>query len=118
MRQPKRAFSKHDLFEAAWGEPSCEDDNTVAVHVSNIRTKLKASGTDRYIKTVWGIGFKLNWKNKATGAAVIDRPRHSPPASNERHRLYPFFNLASGFFKAHVRIPETIPIPWEARRKT
>lgn len=59
MRQPKRAFSKHDLFEAAWGEPSCEDDNTVAVHVSNIRTKLKASGTDRYIKTVWGIGFKL-----------------------------------------------------------
>lgn len=60
MRQPKRAFSKQDLFEAAWGEPYTGDDNTVTVHVSNIRAKLKASGTDRYIKTVWGIGFKLD----------------------------------------------------------
>ena len=60
MRQPKRAFSKQDLFEAAWGEPYAGDDNTVTVHMSNIRAKLKPSGTDGYIKTVWGIGFKLN----------------------------------------------------------
>lgn len=60
MRQPKRAFSKQDLFEAAWGEPYAGDDSTVTVHISNIRSKLKASGTDGYIKTVWGIGFKLN----------------------------------------------------------
>lgn len=60
MRQPKRAFSKQDLFEAAWGEPYAGDDSTVTVHVSNIRAKLKASGTDAYIKTVWGIGFKLD----------------------------------------------------------
>lgn len=59
MRQPKRAFSKQDLFEAAWGEPYAGDDSTVTVHVSNIRAKLKPSGTDGYIKTVWGIGFKL-----------------------------------------------------------
>lgn len=60
MRQPKRAFSKQDLFEMAWGEPYAGDDNTVTVHISNIRAKLKSSQTDRYIKTVWGIGFKLN----------------------------------------------------------
>lgn len=60
MRQPKRAFSKQDLFEAAWGEPFAGDDNTVTVHISNIRAKLKASGTDAYIKTIWGIGFKLD----------------------------------------------------------
>lgn len=59
MRQPKRAFSKQDLFEAAWGEPYAGDDSTVTVHISNIRAKLKVSGTDGYIKTVWGIGFKL-----------------------------------------------------------
>lgn len=59
MRQPKRAWSKQDLFEAAWGEPYAGDDGTVTVHISNIRAKLKASGTDGYIKTVWGIGFKL-----------------------------------------------------------
>lgn len=59
MSHPKRVFSKQELFEQAWGEPYAADDNTVNVHVSNIRAKLKASGTDGYIKTVWGMGFKL-----------------------------------------------------------
>ena len=60
MRQPRRAISKHNLFEAAWGEPYAGDDSTVTVHISNIRAKLKPSGTDAYIKTVWGIGFRLD----------------------------------------------------------
>ena len=59
MRHPKRVFSKQELFEGAWGEAYAADDNTVNVHVSNIRAKLKPSGTSDYIKTVWGIGFKL-----------------------------------------------------------
>ena len=59
ISHPKRVFSKQELFERAWGEPYAADDNTVNVHVSNIRAKLKASGTDSYIKTVWGMGFKL-----------------------------------------------------------
>ena len=59
MRRPKRVFTKAELFEQAWGEPYAADDNTVNVHVSNIRSKLKASGTEDYIKTVWGMGFKL-----------------------------------------------------------
>lgn len=59
MRRPKRVFTKAELFEQAWSEPYAADDNTVNVHVSNIRSKLKASGTQDYIKTVWGMGFKL-----------------------------------------------------------
>lgn len=59
MRHPRRVFTKQELFERAWGEPYAADDNTVNVHMSNIRSKLKASGTDGYIKTVWGMGFKL-----------------------------------------------------------
>ncbi len=59
LEHPGRVFSKQELFECAWGEPYAADDNTVNVHVSNIRTKLKPSGTDGYIKTVWGMGFKL-----------------------------------------------------------
>ena len=59
MRHPKRVFSKQELFEGAWGEAYAVDDNTVNVHVSNIRAKLKPSGTSDYIKTVWGMGFKL-----------------------------------------------------------
>ena len=59
VEHPRRVFSKAELFERAWGEPYTVDDNTVNVHVSNIRAKLKATGTDGYIKTVWGMGFKL-----------------------------------------------------------
>ena len=59
MRHPRRVFSKQELFEQAWGEPYAADDNTVNVHVSNIRGRLKPSGTESYIKTVWGMGFKL-----------------------------------------------------------
>lgn len=59
MRCPERAWSKQELFEQAWGEPYAADDNTLNVHVSNIRTKLKPMGTEGYIKTVWGMGFRL-----------------------------------------------------------
>ena len=59
VRRPNKVFSKAELFELAWGEPFAGDDSTVAVHVSNIRAKLKASGTEDYVRTVWGMGFKL-----------------------------------------------------------
>lgn len=59
MRHPRRVFSKQELFESAWGEPYAADDNTLNVHISNIRAKLRATKTDCYIKTVWGMGFKL-----------------------------------------------------------
>lgn len=60
VRNPRRVFTKQELFELAWGEPYAVEDNTVTTHISNIRRKLKATGTDSYIKTVWGLGFKLD----------------------------------------------------------
>ena len=36
------------------------DDNTVNVHISNLRAKLAKASDREYIKTVWGIGFKMN----------------------------------------------------------
>lgn len=59
IRNPKRVFSKQMIYEYAWGEEYLAEDKTINVHISNIRAKLKESGTDAYIQTVWGIGFKL-----------------------------------------------------------
>ena len=60
MGSPRRAFSRAQIYESVWGEDYIGDDNTVNVHVSNLRSKLaKASPDHSYIKTVWGIGFKL-----------------------------------------------------------
>ena len=60
MKHPKRAFSRSQIYESVWGEEYMGDDNTVNVHVSNLRSKLAKAVPDReLIKTVWGIGFKM-----------------------------------------------------------
>lgn len=64
---PKKVYTKQELFELAWGEPYGVEDSTVSVHVSNIRTKLKPTGTECYIQTVWGLGFKLAIPPKSNG---------------------------------------------------
>ncbi len=57
--RPKRVFTKRQIYEAVWREEYAVEDKTITVHVSNIRSKLRPSGTHGYIQTVWGIGFKL-----------------------------------------------------------
>ncbi len=56
---PRQVFSKQALYEAVWGECFAGQESTISAHVSNLRTKLKSSGTDGYIQTVWGLGFRL-----------------------------------------------------------
>ena len=56
---PRQVFSKQALYEAVWGECVAGQESTISAHVSNLRTKLKPSGTDGYIQTVWGLGFRL-----------------------------------------------------------
>ncbi|MFQ7841604.1 MAG: helix-turn-helix domain-containing protein, partial [Thomasclavelia spiroformis] len=34
-------------------------DKTINVHISNIRKKISKQTDEDYIKTVWGIGFKM-----------------------------------------------------------
>lgn len=60
IRNPRRIFSKQMIYEYVWGEEYLAEDKTIHVHMSNIRSKLKESGTDSYIQTVWGMGFKLS----------------------------------------------------------
>ena len=57
--RPKRVFTKQQIYEAVWREEYAVEDKTITVHISNIRAKLRPTGTDSYIQTVWGIGFKL-----------------------------------------------------------
>ena len=59
LENPKKTFTKANLFEAVWGEPYYQEDNTLNVHMSNLRNKLKKQGNAEYIETVWGIGYRL-----------------------------------------------------------
>lgn len=64
IEHPRRVFTRAELYEAVWHEPYGDDANTVNTHISYIRSKLKPSGTDCYVKTVWGVGFKLEEPNE------------------------------------------------------
>lgn len=60
VTQPQKVFTREALYEQVWKNGYYGEDNTVNVHVSNIRKKIAAIDKDEeYIKTVWGIGFKM-----------------------------------------------------------
>ena len=59
MRDVKRARTKKEIYEYAWNDTYYGDDKTINTHMSNIRKKLNQFQKEEYIKTVWGIGFKM-----------------------------------------------------------
>lgn len=54
-----KLFSKANLYESVWEEAYYAEDNTLKVHISNIRNKIKKHDEEEYIETVWGMGYKL-----------------------------------------------------------
>lgn len=59
LKHPKQVFSKAKLYELLWNDIYQGNDNSISVHVSNIRKKISAITNEEYIKTIWGIGFSL-----------------------------------------------------------
>lgn len=59
LENPKKLFSKANLFESVWNETYYPEDNALKVHMSNLRTKIKKYDDREYIETVWGMGYKL-----------------------------------------------------------
>ena len=64
LRYPEKVFTKANLFETVWQTPFLGEDNTLNVHISNLRSKLAAADPEhRYIETVWGIGYRMAKKS-------------------------------------------------------
>lgn len=61
MTYPDKVFTKSQIFNDVWQEEYMTDENTVMVHISRLRNKInKNAERHEYIKTVWGIGYKLS----------------------------------------------------------
>ncbi|MCD9023977.1 response regulator [Cohnella silvisoli] len=55
-----QVFHADKIYEKVWKEPTGYSDNTVMVHIRNIREKIEVNPREpRYIKTVWGVGYKI-----------------------------------------------------------
>lgn len=56
-----RVLSADEIYRRVWNEESVVGDNTIAVHVRHIREKIEINPKEpRYLKVVWGIGYKLD----------------------------------------------------------
>jgi DNA-binding response OmpR family regulator len=55
-----RVFSAEEIFERVWSEKYFQSNNTVMVHISNIRDKVECYlEGEKIIHTVWGVGYKI-----------------------------------------------------------
>ena len=55
-----RTCTKSLIYDQVWDYDESADDNTLNVHISKLRKKLKQCNPDNeYIETVWGIGYRM-----------------------------------------------------------
>lgn len=60
MTNPKKVYTKEQLYSLVWKDVYVGDENAVNVHISRLRNKIEADPRKpKYILTVWGIGYKL-----------------------------------------------------------
>ena len=59
---PAKVFSVQNIYESVWNEPYFySSNNTVMVHIRRLREKMgEPSRNPRFIKTVWGVGYKID----------------------------------------------------------
>lgn len=56
-----QVISAERLFESVWGEKYLDRNNTVMVHIRRLREKMgEPSRNPKFIKTVWGVGYKID----------------------------------------------------------
>lgn len=60
VKNKGKVFSINEIYEAIWNEEAIGADNTVAVHIRHIREKIEINPKEpRYLKVVWGVGYKI-----------------------------------------------------------
>ena len=59
LSNTNKIFSKRNLFESVTGDEYMSDENTMNVHMSNLRKKIAKITEESYIETVYGMGYRL-----------------------------------------------------------
>ena len=65
MANPGKVFSTKVLYESVWQETALGSEGAVAVHIRHLREKIEINPTEpRYLKVVWGQGYKMESDRK------------------------------------------------------
>lgn len=60
MQNPGKVFTKQQIYEYAWGDDFIVADNNIMVSISKLRTKLDEEDPSSYIKTLRGLGYRMD----------------------------------------------------------
>lgn len=61
MENPGSVYSPAQIYAAVWKDNPYGTENTVAVHIRHLREKLEYNSAEpRYLKSVWGRGYKMS----------------------------------------------------------
>jgi len=63
-RSPDRVFTREMLMNQVWGYDYLGDGHTIDVHISALRKKIESDPEQRYIKTVWRVGYRFEGKTR------------------------------------------------------
>ena len=61
-KSPDRVFTREILMNKVWGYDYLGDGHTIDVHMSALRKKIELEPGQRYIKTVWRVGYRFEIK--------------------------------------------------------
>lgn len=60
FKNQKKVFTKEQIYRSVWEDDYYGDENIINVHMSRLREKIEDTPSKpAYIKTIWGIGYKL-----------------------------------------------------------
>lgn len=60
MDNPGEVFSPKTIYNRVWNDSPYGSESTVAVHIRHLREKLEINPAEpRYLKVVWGQGYKI-----------------------------------------------------------
>ncbi|NBJ99571.1 DNA-binding response regulator [bacterium 1xD8-48] len=60
MENPKKVYTKEQIYSKVWNDAYLGDENAVNVHISRLRNKIEDEPRKpKYVVTVWGIGYKF-----------------------------------------------------------
>ncbi len=63
MQNPGKVYSPREIYRQVWNDMPIGNENTVAVHIRHLREKIEINPAEpRYIKVVWGQGYKMEGK--------------------------------------------------------
>ncbi|NJO78690.1 MAG: response regulator [Cyanobacteria bacterium RM1_2_2] len=84
LRNPQRTFSSGSILEHLWSFEDAPSEETIRSHIKRLRRKLKASGNDDMIDTVYGMGYRLKSAFPLSVPTSSAQPKLFPSATDEQ----------------------------------